>query len=116
MAIIAVRPGDPAETMGVVRAVSDPDGAVAEFAILVRSDLAGRGLGRLLMDKIIRFCRNRGIGCIEGDVLSNNTRMLALARRVGFAIGAHDQGTCRLTMDLRGLEKAAATRGILGPV
>ena len=33
------------ETLGVVRAVTDPDNVEAEFAIIVRSDLKGRGLG-----------------------------------------------------------------------
>ncbi len=43
-----------AQTWGVVRAIADPDNANAEFAILVRSDLKGQGLGSLLTKKIIR--------------------------------------------------------------
>ena len=81
MAFIATRQDQGGEeTLAVVRAVADPDRTQAEFAILVRSDLKGRGLGALLMRKLIRYCRERGIGELVGDVLASNARMLALAR------------------------------------
>jgi acetyltransferase len=85
IAVAAGRGGAP-QTLGVVRAIADPDGASAEFGILVRSDLKGKGLGTLLMDKIVRYCRDRGIGQIVGDVLAVNHGMLALARDLGFEI------------------------------
>ena len=43
-------------TLGVVRAVADPDNVEAEFAIIVGADLKGQGLGQLLLDKMIRTC------------------------------------------------------------
>ena len=47
IAFIATRHDGPkAETLGVVRAISDPDRTSADFAILVRSDLKGKGLAR----------------------------------------------------------------------
>jgi acetyltransferase len=103
MAFIAVSPGpkEPGETLGVVRAHSDPDGVEAEFAILVRSDLKGRGLGALLMRKIIDYCRGRGIGRLTGEVLAGNRRMLSLARELGFEIAAGGEpGVRRVTLDL----------------
>jgi acetyltransferase len=87
------------ETLGVVRVVTDPDGARAEFAILVRSDMQGKGLGALLMDKIVRYCRTRGVNELVGDVLSTNARMLALAREIGFERAASDEpGVVRLSL------------------
>ncbi len=88
MAFIAVAadPGGARQTLGVVRAIADPDGTSAEFGILVRSDLKGKGLGRLLMEKIVRYCRDRDIGQLVGDVLTVNHGMLALARDLGFQI------------------------------
>lgn len=71
-------------THGVVRAVADPDNDVAEFAIAIRSNETGRHLGRLLMGKMIRYCRAHGTQTLVGDVLRENTRMLALAREIGF--------------------------------
>ena len=53
MAFVAVRRIDQTEEiLGVTRAISDPDNIDAEFAVLVRSDLKGLGLGRRLMEKI----------------------------------------------------------------
>ena len=82
--------GPISETLGVVRAISDPDGAQAEFAILIRSDVKGRGLGAVLMKKVIGYCRERKIGELVGDILATNTRMLALARDLGFEITASE--------------------------
>ena len=86
MAFIATAPNDAGmpETLGVVRAIADPNNAAAEFAILVRSDLKGRGLGRALMKKIIRYCRDRGTGQLVGEVLAGNPAMLKLSTALGF--------------------------------
>ena len=92
MAFIAVAEADGAlETLGAVRAINDPDNVVAEFGIVIRSDLKGRGLGRLLLDKMIRYCRSRGTEVLVGDVLSENTGMLALCRSLGFESGPSDE-------------------------
>jgi acetyltransferase len=72
------------ETLGVARTVSDPDLTEAEFAIIVRSDLKGLGLGKLLFDQLIEHARSRGIGRLVGLVLRENTRMLNLSRAMGF--------------------------------
>jgi acetyltransferase len=90
-----------AETWGVVRAIADPDNTRAEFAILVRSDLKGHGLGSLLMNKIIRYCTQRGTGALTGEVLRANDRMLALARTLGFAAAYdNDSGLVHLHLPL----------------
>ena len=90
-----------AETWGVVRAIADPDNTNAEFAILVRSDLKGHGLGSLLMKKIIRYCAARGTGVLTGAVLRGNARMLALARELGFKLHyGNDAGVVQLSLNL----------------
>jgi acetyltransferase len=91
------------ETWGVVRAVCDPDGVRAEFAILVRSDMQGKGLGAVLMDKIVRYCRIRGVSELVGDVLATNVRMLALAREMGFErVASEEPGVVRVSLALPG--------------
>ncbi|HEX6977864.1 MAG TPA: bifunctional acetate--CoA ligase family protein/GNAT family N-acetyltransferase [Alphaproteobacteria bacterium] len=72
--------------IGVGRLVADPDGRKAEFAVIVRSDLKGRGIGRLLMTRIVDYARHRGIGELFGDILRENTAMLALMQEMGFEI------------------------------
>ena len=74
------------ETLGVVRAIADPGHERAEFAILVRSDMKGKGLGRTLMDKLIRYCRRTGVAELRGQVLIDNHAMRRLAERIGFAV------------------------------
>ena len=83
IAMLAFRDNDPLP-LGVVRLASDPDRISAEFAILVRSDLHGLGLGTLLMRHIIGQARARGLSRLEGSVLRDNARMLRLVRELGF--------------------------------
>ncbi len=103
MAFIAVATDEhgKTETLGVVRAQADPDNVSAEFAVLVRSDIKGHGLGSRLMEKIIRYCSERGIQRIEGDVLASNTRMLQLARAHGFHAQTAREGLVRVTLELK---------------
>jgi len=88
MAFIALAPaaGAEEEIVAVARACCDPDNIGAEFALLVRSDLKGEGLGRLLLQKLIGYCRARGTQRLFGNVMSDNTRMLRLARSLGFEV------------------------------
>jgi acetyltransferase len=87
MAFIAVAegPGGEPETLGVMRAVADPNNLSAEFGILVRSDLKGGGLGHVLMDKMLRYLRAQGTGELVAQVLSENEAMRRFARQHGFA-------------------------------
>ncbi|MGM9428610.1 bifunctional acetate--CoA ligase family protein/GNAT family N-acetyltransferase [Hydrogenophaga sp. MI9] len=86
MAFVATRPlaGGGEETLGAVRVVIDPDNQDAEFGVIVRSDIKGGGLGRQLMEKMAAHLRQRGTHRMVGNVLSENTGMLALARALGF--------------------------------
>jgi acetyltransferase len=108
MAFIAVRtPAEgTAQTLGVVRALIDPDNAEAEFAIIVRSDLKGKGLGRLLLRKMVRFLSRRGTQGLVGYVMRENLGMCELARSLGFSVDADgsDAGSLRLVMALPGCE------------
>jgi len=85
MAFIAIEEATGA-MLGVVRLHADADYASGEYAILVRSDLKGRGLGWLLMQLIIEYARAEGIRSIHGQVLQENTTMLEMCRELGFQI------------------------------
>ncbi len=88
MAFIATTPteGDAHETLGVVRTVNDPDNESCEFAIIVRSDIKGQGLGYKLMDKMIAYCKGRGIKTMTGQVLAENHPMLDMVHQLGFKV------------------------------
>jgi acetyltransferase len=85
MAFVAIGADD--QLLGEVRTVTDPDNEQAEFGILVRSSAQGKGLGHVLLEKMIRYCRARGTRELFGDVLTANSRMLALAGNLDFQRG-----------------------------
>jgi acetyltransferase len=109
MAFIAFRPEAPDETLGVVRAVTDPDNERAEFAVIVRSDFKGRGLGRALLGKLIAYCRSRGTECMVGQVLETNHSMLGLARELGFATERASDGVIDVVLSLQ--QRGGRARG-----
>ncbi|QGZ63733.1 bifunctional acetate--CoA ligase family protein/GNAT family N-acetyltransferase [Paraburkholderia acidisoli] len=92
MALVATVDDDDGKprTLGVVRAVADPDNETAEFAVAILSNLKGRGLGQLLMSRIVAYVRSRGTPWLVGEALRENAPMIALARRCGFTVTPTD--------------------------
>lgn len=74
------------ETLGVVRAVTDADNVRSEFSIVVRDDMQGEGLGVMLMQKTIDYCRARGTLQLDGSTMPTNKGMQGLARKLGFKV------------------------------
>ena len=74
------------EMLGEVRGVCDPDNIRAEFAIQVASSWRGRGLGRILLDKLIQYLSERGVAEVLGQCLRDNLGMASLARQAGFEV------------------------------
>jgi acetyltransferase len=90
------------EMVGVVRIHSDSIYETGEYAILLRSDLKGRGLGWALMRLMIEYARSEGLKVISGDVLQENTVMLEMCRDLGFEVktdpAEHDVCNAKLTL------------------
>lgn len=84
MAFVALTPEG--ELGGVSRMSAAPDRESAEYALVVRSDLAGRGVGSTLMRQLIDYARAGGVRRLEGMVLAENRAMRALVTRLGFQI------------------------------
>jgi acetyltransferase len=109
MALALVSAGAPgkAEIFAVVRISADPDNDTAEFAIALRDELAGQGIGTRLMERMIAYARDRGIRRMMGIVLMENAAMIDICRRLGFRI-EYESGrpdAVQVTLDLA---KAAA--------
>lgn len=85
IAFIALDP-DSGAMMGVVRLHADANHETGEYAILVRSDLKGLGIGWELMRLMIEWAHAEGLGVVEGQVLRENVTMLEMCRRLGFEI------------------------------
>ncbi len=102
IALVPEENGRPAAMAGEVRAVCDPDNQKAEFAIQVASPWQGRGLGRVLLAKLITYLRERGTEEVIGECLAENAGMAALARQAGFEVSAAGgTGTMSLRLPLR---------------
>ncbi len=104
MAFIATAPDEEGrpETLGVVRASTKPDNSSAEFAIIVRSDQKGLGLGRVLMEKMVRYCRERGTNILSGQALLENAGMQGLAHKLGFDVSKNfDEEVAEMILDLQ---------------
>lgn len=87
MALIAtVEEMDREIEVGVARYAINPDGDSCEFAIVIADDWHHKGLGIRLMKPLMDAARNRGLKVIEGEALSGNSQMLALADSLGFSI------------------------------
>jgi len=83
MAFVATRDVQ-GDTLGVARLVSELDGRSGEFAVLVQSDMKGRGLGTLLMGRVIEWGRRKGWTEVVGQILAANAPMLDFIRHLGF--------------------------------
>jgi GNAT superfamily N-acetyltransferase len=87
LAIAATVPAeDGIDIVGTASFVIGADGQGCEFAISVTDGWAGAGLGRALLTELIGAARRRGLREMEGFVLAQNTPMLKLAARLGFAV------------------------------
>jgi acetyltransferase len=80
---------DSGELAGVSRLSCDPDRTLGEYAVLVRTDLQGRGLGWALLKKIVDWAKAEGVKRVEGLILSENYKMLSMAEAFGFDISRH---------------------------
>ena len=104
MAFIAVASDELGEgaMLGEVRISTDPDNLRAEFAVMVSSELKGRGLGHAMMTKMIGYLKGRGTGVLAGECLRENHAMARLARGLGFSLTASDDGqTTDFALDLQ---------------
>ena len=99
IALVAIDPAG--DIVGVLRLVRDPDNRRAEFAVIVRTDLKGHGLGHALMIEMLDLARRQGLAQVNGDVLRENATMLHMARELGATTGVNtDALTVRVVFDL----------------
>lgn len=103
-ALVAAEPLPPGEALigAVARAAIAPGSRDAEFAILVSHYVAGMGLGRHLMGRLVRWAKAKRLDRLQGDVLDSNQPMLALVQSLGFVREHGDApGLARVVLDLK---------------
>jgi acetyltransferase len=100
IALVAIDPGS-GEMLGAVRLHADANYDRGEYGILVRSDLKGHGLGWRLMQIMIEYASWLGLNSIEGEVLQENRTMIAMCRRLGFAVSTNPDDPGLVDVSLR---------------
>ena len=102
MAFVAIGEAD-GKMLGVVRLHQQAEEpGTCEYAIIVRSDFKGRGLGRLMMRQMIEWAKAARVNTITGLVLADNAEMLKLCAELGFQTGDYlpDRDIKRVSLSL----------------
>jgi acetyltransferase len=95
---------EPDHMLGVARVILTRNMKNAEFSVLVGDPWQGKGIGAELLKKCLIIAGERGIEKISGLVLTENTQMLALGKKLGFELHRVPQsGTFELQIDLKKL-------------
>ena len=76
--------GKKPEMIGVIGLSFDAKRSIAEFALIIRTDLKRIGLGTIMMNKIIGYVRCQGYKRLVAEVLRHNFAMLNMATALGF--------------------------------
>ncbi|MCU7845523.1 MAG: bifunctional acetate--CoA ligase family protein/GNAT family N-acetyltransferase [Candidatus Thiodiazotropha sp. (ex Monitilora ramsayi)] len=103
MALIAVMESGTHEVeLGVARYVTNPDKKSCEFALVVSDQWQRQGIGHKLMHQLMEIARDRGLEKMEGEVLSNNFKMLDLMKSLNFRVttSPDDNGIKQVVIDL----------------
>jgi acetyltransferase len=100
MAFVAIDPASH-DILGVARLHGDANHDQAEYAIIIRSDRQGRGIGHELMTRLVAFARAESYRAITGQVLAENGRMLDMCRKLGFQVTQNETGDSTLMVQYR---------------
>lgn len=97
---VELREGDKKRIIGGGRIIVEPDTGNGQFALLVSDDFQKQGLGEKLLDTVIGVAQDKGLREIYGIVLSENTKMLGLSRKMGFKPTVLPDGITRVSLEL----------------
>lgn len=74
----------------------------AEFAVIVGDEFQGRGIGKLLLWKLVNYARAKGFNHLRGNLDMGNTRMLDLIKRSGLPHRQrYEDGVWQVNIDIR---------------
>jgi acetyltransferase len=96
--------------VGVARyALQDAPGPdEAESAVVVADDYQNRGIGKLLLGRLLTYARAKGIRQLRGNLQVGNNRMLDLVRRSGLPHKTRFvDGIWQVSIDLGQADEAA---------
>ncbi len=95
MGLVVLEPGSTREAIvAMARYDLDPATNLADIAFVVRDEWQGRGLGTLLMRRMIEIGRDHGIAGFTADVFGSNPAMLGVFSRSGLAVESRSDEDC----------------------
>ena len=101
MVAVAPSPEGREKMLGVSRIMAEGSRKSAEFAVVVADPCQGKGIGAALLNRCLEFARAKHFKTVWAVVLPGNTKMLAMARKMGFEIRHHhDRGEYEVKIDL----------------
>ena len=68
-----------------------PNPQEAEFAMLVRDDFQGQGLGTIMLKRLLQFGRDEGLERVEAYMLGANKGMITVCKKLGFSFEREDE-------------------------
>ncbi len=110
LAWIAIDPATPeGRALGVARCVRDrADPSVAEVAVFVADEVAGRGLGSLLLHVLAESAAARGVATLRAAVLRDNANVVHALQELG-VYGAVAGGVLHVDVPLSEARRLAAS-------
>ena len=82
--------------------INEIDQKHAEFSVLVGDPWQGKGIGAELLQRCLSIAKERDVETVYGQVLAENTQMVALGRKLNFKIKRiADSNEYELVIDLR---------------
>jgi acetyltransferase len=96
------------EIVAIGRLTRLPNPQEAEFAILVRDDFQGKGLGTVVLQRLLQFGRDEGIKHVMAYMLGSNKGMITVCKRLGFTFEREDD-LVKAGIDLEAETTHAAT-------
>ncbi len=99
--------------LGAVRLHADPDHISGEYAILLRSNLKGQGLGWKLMKLMIEWAKADGLEAVKGEILRENRTMISMCEALGFSVKSSpdDESIAVVTLPVASIEDSSALPG-----
>ncbi len=81
-----------------IRSTEEPE--VAEMAVTVVDAWQGRGLGRVILERLVVRARQEGVGCFSATVLGDNPRALRVIQGLGESSRSRDGAYVELRVRL----------------
>lgn len=99
--VAEISEGDKKRLIGGARFIREPDSRTAQFALLVKDDYQGMGLGAKFIDILIGIAHDKELDELYGVVLTENYKMIELAKKLGFDVTREPDGISKVTLSLR---------------